>query len=126
MRYLPLSESNRRDMLAAIGVGKIEDLFRDLPAGPLASARFDLPKSASEIEVERALAAMAARNLDCTKAPAFLGAGNYRHHTPASLDYLIQLGEFLTAYTPYKTEISQGTLQAIFEFQSQVALITGM
>ncbi|TAL00726.1 MAG: aminomethyl-transferring glycine dehydrogenase subunit GcvPA [Rhodospirillaceae bacterium] len=126
MRYLPLSEPNRRDMLAAIGVGKIEDLFRDLPAGPLASARFDLPKSASEIEVERALSAMAARNLDCTKAPAFLGAGNYRHHTPASLDYLIQRGEFLTAYTPYQPEISQGTLQAIFEFQSQVALITGM
>ena len=126
MRYLPLSEPNRRDMLAAIGVNKIEELFRDLPAGPLASARFNLPNSASEIEVERALSAMAAKNLDCAKAPAFLGAGNYRHHTPASLDYLIQRGEFLTAYTPYQPEISQGTLQAIFEYQSQVALITGM
>ena len=126
MRYLPLSEPNRRDMLAAIGVNKIEELFRDLPAGPLASARFNLPNSASEIEVERALSAMAAKNLDCAKVPAFLGAGNYRHHTPASLDYLIQRGEFLTAYTPYQPEISQGTLQAIFEFQSQVALITGM
>jgi glycine dehydrogenase subunit 1 len=126
MRYLPLSDQNRRDMLAAIGVGKIEELFRDLPAGPLASAKFNLPNSASEIEVERTLSAMAAKNFDCGKGPAFLGAGNYRHHTPASLDHLIQRGEFLTAYTPYQPEISQGTLQAIFEFQSQVALITGM
>jgi glycine dehydrogenase subunit 1 len=126
MRYLPLSEANRRDMLAAIGVSSVDELFRDLPKTALASARFALPNTASEIEVERALGRMAARNLDCTKAPAFLGAGNYRHHTPASLDYLIQRGEFLTAYTPYQPEISQGTLQAIFEFQTQVALITGM
>ncbi len=126
MRYLPLSEANRRDMLAAIGVNSVDDLFRDLPRSALASANFKLPNTASEIEVERALSKMAAKNLDCTKAPAFLGAGNYRHHTPASLDYLIQRGEFLTAYTPYQPEISQGTLQAIFEFQTQVALITGM
>jgi glycine dehydrogenase subunit 1 len=126
MRYLPLSDTNRRDMLATIGVGNVDDLFRDLPPSALASAKFDLPDSASELEVERALSAMAAKNMDCGKAAAFLGAGNYRHHTPASLDYLIQRGEFLTAYTPYQPEISQGTLQAIFEFQSQVALITGM
>ena len=126
MRYLPLSESNRRDMLAAIGAGSVDELFRDLPKAALAKARIDLPNSASEIEVERALSLMAARNRNCGQGPSFLGCGNYRHHTPASLDYLIQRGEFLTAYTPYQPEISQGTLQAIFEFQSQVALITGM
>src|SRR3954464_4795213 len=125
MRYLPLSESNRREMLGAIGVSSVDDLFRDVPKAAL-GGKFALPTTKSEIEVERALGAMAAKNLDCGKAPAFLGAGNYRHHTPASLDYLIQRGEFLTAYTPYQPEISQGTLQAIFEFQTQVALITGM
>jgi len=126
MRYLPLSDTNRRDMLAAIGVAAVEDLFRDLPQQAMASAKFNLPSTASEIEVERALSAMARKNMDCGQAAAFLGCGNYRHHTPASLDYLIQRGEFLTAYTPYQPEISQGTLQAIFEFQTQVALITGM
>ncbi|MGE4063300.1 MAG: aminomethyl-transferring glycine dehydrogenase subunit GcvPA [Rhodospirillaceae bacterium] len=126
MRYLPLSDTNRRDMLAQIGVGSVDELFRDLPKKALASARFDLPKTMSEIEVERALGAMAAKNMNCAASPAFLGCGNYRHHTPASLDYIIQRGEFLTAYTPYQPEISQGTLQAIFEFQTQVALITGM
>lgn len=126
MRYLPLSDANRRDMLAAIGAGSVDELFRDLPKAALAKARIDLPHSASEIEVERALSSMAAKNRNCGQGPSFLGCGNYRHHTPASLDYLIQRGEFLTAYTPYQPEISQGTLQAIFEFQSQVALITGM
>ena len=126
MRYLPLSDTNRRDMLAAIGAATVDELFRDLPKAALASARFNLPNTASEIEVERALGTMAAKNLNCGAAPSFLGAGNYRHHTPASMDYLIQRGEFLTAYTPYQPEISQGTLQAIFEFQTQVALITGM
>ncbi len=126
MRYLPLSDSNRRDMLATIGAGSVDELFRDLPKAALAKARIDLPKSASEIEVERALSTMAAKNFNCGQGPSFLGCGNYRHHTPASADYIIQRGEFLTAYTPYQPEISQGTLQAIFEFQSQVALITGM
>ena len=89
MRYLPLSDANRRDMLAAIGADSVEALFRDLPKAALASAKFDLPNTASEIEVERALTAMAAKNLNCGAAPSFLGAGNYRHHTPASMDYII-------------------------------------
>jgi glycine dehydrogenase subunit 1 len=126
MRYLPLNDANRREMLGAIGVSSVDELFRDLPKAAMASAKFNLPDTASEIEVERALSNMAAKNLNCGAAPSFLGAGNYRHHTPASMDYLIQRGEFLTAYTPYQPEISQGTLQAIFEFQTQVALITGM
>jgi glycine dehydrogenase subunit 1 len=126
MRYLPLSESNRREMLAAIGVNTLDDLFADIPVAAKAKAKFDLPNSASEIEVERFMSALAAKNLNAQTAPSFLGAGNYRHHTPASLDYIIQRGEFLTAYTPYQPEIAQGTLQAIYEFQTQVALITGM
>jgi len=126
MRYLPISEANRREMLDVIGAPSVDALFRDLPNNALAAARFDLPNTMSEIEVERALSAMAARNVNCAATPAFLGCGNYRHHTPASLDYIIQRGEFLTAYTPYQPEISQGTLQAIFEFQTQVSLMTGM
>jgi len=126
MRYLPLSESNRREMLTAIGVNTVDDLFVDIPASARSKAKFDLPNSASEIEVERFMSALAAKNLNAQSAPSFLGAGNYRHHTPASLDYIIQRGEFLTAYTPYQPEIAQGTLQVIYEFQTQVALITGM
>ncbi len=126
MRYLPLTDTNRADMLAAIGAKSVDELFSDLPAAALASAKFDLPNTQSEMDVERELSAMAAKNLNCAQAPSFLGAGSYRHHTPAALDYIIQRGEFLTAYTPYQPEISQGTLQAIYEFQTQVALITGM
>jgi len=126
MRYLPLTDTNRAEMLATIGAKSVDELFCDLPKSALASAKFDLPDIQSEMEVERTLGAIAAKNLNCGQAPSFLGAGNYRHHTPAALDYIIQRGEFLTAYTPYQPEISQGTLQAIYEFQTQVALITGM
>ena len=126
MRYLPLSDANRADMLNAVGVKSIDDLFAEIPAAARAAARFTLPNTQGELEVERHMAALAGKNLTMGDAPSFLGCGNYRHHTPASLDYLIQRGEFLTAYTPYQPEIAQGTLQAIYEFQTQVALITGM
>src|SRR5437764_1260806 len=79
-----------------------------------------------EIEVERRLAAMAARNVNAAQAACFLGAGAYRHHVPAAVDHLIQRGEFLTSYTPYQPELAQGTLQYLYEFQTQVALLTGM
>jgi glycine dehydrogenase subunit 1 len=126
MRYLPLSADDRAAMLAAIGAGSIDDLFVDVPAaarlsGPIA----DLPSHASELAVERHMAALAARNLAAGTAPFFLGAGAYRHHVPASVDHLIQRGEFLTAYTPYQPEIAQGTLQMLFEFQTQVARLLG-
>ena len=85
----------------------------------------DLPAHADEIAVERALNELAARNLNAQDAPSFLGCGAYRHHVPAAVDHLIQRSEFLTSYTPYQPEISQGTLQYLFEFQTQVALITG-
>lgn len=123
MRYLPLTDEDRGAMLSEIGVDSIDALFAELPMG---SPVFDLPDHQGELEIERTLEALSKENLACCDAPSFLGAGNYRHHTPASLDHLIQRGEFLTAYTPYQPEISQGTLQTIFEFQTQVALMTDM
>src|SRR5207244_4028579 len=86
----------------------------------------DLPSAMGELEVERTLGRVAAKNLDAGSAPFFIGAGVYRHHVPSAVDHLIQRGEFLTSYTPYQPEIAQGTLQMLFEFQTQVALITGM
>ncbi|HYD30257.1 MAG TPA: aminomethyl-transferring glycine dehydrogenase subunit GcvPA [Azospirillaceae bacterium] len=127
MRYLPLTDADRKAMLAAVGVSSVDELFRDVPAsarlpGPIAG----LDAHQGELEVERALSAMAARSVPAGSVPSFLGAGAYRHHVPATVDYLIQRGEFLTAYTPYQPEISQGTLQVLFEFQTQVAMLTGM
>jgi len=126
MRYLPHTDVERRDMLAAIGAKSLDDLFADIPQSVKDAALFDLPEHLSEMEVERELAVLASENLNCGNAPCFLGAGAYRHHVPAALDYIIQRGEFLTSYTPYQPEISQGTLQAVYEFQTQVALMTGM
>jgi len=126
MRYLPHTDVERRDMLAAIGAKRLDDLFVDIPQSVKDSALFNLPQHLSEMEVENSLALLASENINCGDAPCFLGAGAYRHHVPASLDYIIQRGEFLTSYTPYQPEISQGTLQAVYEFQTQVALMTGM
>ena len=125
MRYLPLTDADRRAMLASIGAPSVDSLFRDVPEAARDPV-FDLPDHAGEIEVERDLGALAARNVAAGSVPFFLGAGAYRHHVPASVDALIQRGEFLTSSTPYQPEISQGTLQALFEFQTQVALIAGL
>src|SRR3982751_3579156 len=126
MRYLPLAEADRQDMLRAVGAPSIDALFVDVPE----AARLDgkiagLPDHLSEMAVERKLSAMARRNLVAGDAPFFLGCGAYRHHIPASVDHLIQRGESLTSYTPYQPEIAQGTLQALFEFQTQVARLYG-
>jgi len=126
MRYLPLTDADRRAMLAAIGVPSIDALFADVPAAARRDGLLDLPLAQGELQVERAIAAMAAKNIDAGSVPFFIGGGAYRHHVPAAVDHLIQRGEFLTSYTPYQPEISQGTLQALFEFQTQVALLTGM
>src|SRR5204863_2172202 len=99
---------------------------RDVPASARLTAPVDLPDHLGEIEVERRIGALAAKNLGTGRAPSFLGAGAYRQHVPAAVDHLIQRGEFLTSYTPYQPEVAQGTLQYLFEFQTQVALITGM
>ena len=126
MRYLPLTDDDRSAMLATVGAAAIDDLFADVPpearlAGPIAG----LPMHASEMAVERHFVALARRNMAASDHPFFLGAGAYKHHVPASVDHLIQRGEFLTAYTPYQPEIAQGTLQVLFEFQTQVARLFG-
>jgi glycine dehydrogenase subunit 1 len=126
MRYHPLSEADRSAMLATIGAPSIDALYADAPAETLLKAPLDLPKGKSELDVERFFARLSARNLPASRAPFFVGAGAYKHHIPASVDHLIQRSEFLTSYTPYQPEISQGTLQYLFEFQTQVALLTGM
>jgi len=126
MRYLPLTPADRQAMLATIGAASIDDLFIDVPAearlsGPIAG----LPGHASEMAVERHFSALARQNMAAGHHPFFLGCGAYKHHIPASVDHLIQRGEFLTAYTPYQPEIAQGTLQMLFEFQTQVARLYG-
>jgi len=126
MRYLPLTDADRAAMLGVIGVPTIEALFADVPeraclTGPIEG----LPNHATEMAVERHMGALASRNLAAGAVPFFLGAGAYRHHVPASVDHLIQRGEFLTSYTPYQPEIAQGTLQMLFEFQTQVARLFG-
>ncbi len=126
MRYLPLTQSDRNAMLGVIGAKSIDDLFVDVPAeaqldGPI----HGLPNHASEMAVERYFSDLARKNMAASHHPFFLGAGAYKHHVPASVDHIIQRGEFLTAYTPYQPEIAQGTLQMLFEFQTQVARLLG-
>jgi glycine dehydrogenase subunit 1 len=124
MRYHPLTDSDRAAMLAAVGVADIAELFADTGATP--AGGFALPRGKSELEVERHLSRLAAKNLSAGQVPFFVGAGAYGHHVPASVDHLIQRSEFLTSYTPYQPEISQGTLQYLFEFQTQVAALAAM
>jgi glycine dehydrogenase subunit 1 len=126
MRYLPLSDDDRRDMLASMGVARVDDLFRDVPEAARLDGPLDLPRHQGELAVQRHMEALAAKNIAAGSVPFFVGAGAYRHHIPASVQHLMQRGEFLTAYTPYQPEISQGTLQYLFEFQTQVARLTGM
>ncbi|TMM47292.1 aminomethyl-transferring glycine dehydrogenase subunit GcvPA [Qipengyuania marisflavi] len=126
MRYLPLTDTDRTEMLARIGAPDVDALFVDVPE----VARLDgpihgLPMHASEMAVEQHMRRLSDKNLAAGDAAFFLGAGAYRHHVPASVDHIIQRGEFLTAYTPYQPEIAQGTLQMLFEFQSQVARLYG-
>ncbi|GAO40768.1 putative glycine dehydrogenase subunit 1 [Sphingomonas changbaiensis NBRC 104936] len=126
MRYLPLTPADRSAMLQAVGAKSIDDLFVDVPQeARLSDPIAGLPNHASELSVERQLAALARQNTVAGEVPFFLGCGAYRHHVPATVDHIIQRGEFLTAYTPYQPEIAQGTLQMLFEFQTQVARLLG-
>lgn len=125
MRYLPLTQQNRKDMLQAIGAKSVDDLFADIPKSTLREALPNLPPHMGELEVERKINSYANQNHHAGMGPFFLGAGCYYHHVPASVDYIIQRSEFLTAYTPYQPEIAQGTLQYLYEFQSMIAMITG-
>ena len=122
MRYLPLSDENRQSMLGTIGAKSVDDFFTDIPIFARLNAPIaELPGHKTELEVSRHLSAMAAKNVAAGTVPFFCGAGAYRHHVPASVDHIIQRSEFLTTYTPYQPEIAQGTLQTLFEFQTQVA-----
>jgi glycine dehydrogenase subunit 1 len=126
MRYLPLSDTDRGEMLARTGVNHVDELFADVPKSLLLKEPVDLPRRKGEQEVERILSRMSAKNIAASSVPFFVGAGAYKHHVPATVDHLIQRSEFLTSYTPYQPEIAQGTLQYLFEFQTQVAALTGM
>ncbi len=121
MRYLPLSKNDRKAMLETVGVGSVDNLYTGLPVSP----PMDLPDHQGELEVERFMSALAAKNSSAMDRPFFLGAGVYYHHIPATVDYIIQRSEFLTSYTPYQPEMAQGTLQVIFEYQSMIAKLTG-
>ena len=125
MPYIPATDTQREDMLHRIGIVSIEELFEDLPE-KLRFPRLDLPDGSSELEVMRELATLAAQNATADAYHWFLGAGAYDHFIPAAVPYLASRGEFVTAYTPYQPEVSQGTLQALFEYQSMIAELTGM
>ena len=125
MRYLPHTAEERTEMLGAIGAHSVDELFHHVPAESRLRGRIELPPHAGEREVEAHLTALARKNRAAGDGPFFLGAGAYFHHIPASVDHLIQRSEFLTSYTPYQPEISQGTLAVIFEFQSMIATLTG-
>ena len=125
MSYVPHTDADRAEMLAAIGMERVEDLFHDVPA----ACRFpvlNLPESLSEMEIMAELQAMSEENLDVGHFTSFLGAGAYNHYVPRVVDQVISRSEFYTAYTPYQPEISQGTLQSIFEYQSMICALTGM
>jgi len=125
MRFIPHTEEERQEMLRAIGVERIEDLFADVPE----AYRFpplNLPPPLTELEARWELEALAEANTHAGQYACFLGAGAYRHFIPAVVDELLRRGEFYTAYTPYQPEVSQGTLQAMFEFQSMICALTGM
>ncbi len=125
MSYVPHTDADRRAMLEAIGVGSVEELFADIPA-EVRFPQLALPAPMSELEVVQLMRELAAQNADLDRYACFLGAGAYRHFVPAVVDHILSRGEFYTAYTPYQPEVSQGTLTAIYEYQSLVCRLTGM
>lgn len=125
MRYIPNSPEEREEMLEIVGLSSAEELFRSIPSNVQLNRALNITEPLAEPEVIGAMEAMAAKNTAATK-PSFLGAGVYSHYSPTIVDHLIQRSEFFTSYTPYQPEVSQGTLQYIFEFQTLVAQLTGM
>ncbi len=125
MVYVPHTDAERQEMLAAVGVNKLDDLFQDIPT-KYRYPHLDLPEPLAELEIMQELQFLAAMNVNANVVPTFLGAGAYRHWVPSVVDYVISRGEFYTAYTPYQAEVSQGTLQAIFEYESMICDLTGM
>jgi glycine dehydrogenase subunit 1 len=125
-RYTAVTEQDLEEMLGAIGVGSLEDLFADIPEGVRLGREIDLPDGRSEQEVYEHLAALAARNVHADAEVSFLGAGMYDHYVPALIDTLLSRSEFLTPYTPYQPEVSQGGLQVMFEYQTAISELTGL
>ena len=126
MTYLALTEADREEMLRTIGVASVEELFRDVPEAVRFRGELALERALSEQELVAHLGELAARNVDTGRELSFLGAGIYDHYVPAIVDAMLQRGELLTAYTPYQPELSQGVLQAIFEYQTAICELTGM
>jgi len=124
--FLSLTDRDREEMLATIGVSSIDELFRDIPAGMRFDRELELEPPLSEWEIVSHLEELAARNVDTGRELSFLGAGIYDHYVPAVVDAVMQRGELLTGYTPYQAEMSQGVLQAIFEYQTAICELTGM
>jgi glycine dehydrogenase subunit 1 len=125
-RYTAVTDQDLREMLAAIGAGSLDDLFSEIPEGVRFRRRLELPDGVSEQEVFEHLAGLAARNRHCDEEISFVGAGMYDHYVPALIDTLLQRSEFLTPYTPYQPEVSQGGLQVMFEFQTAISELTGL
>ncbi len=126
MRYIPHTETDIQEMLSAIGIKEIGELFHSIPEALRLEAPLNLPPALPEADLTQAMGQLARRNVNLEECAVFLGAGAYRHFTPSIVNHLLLRGEFLTSYTPYQPEVSQGTLQAIFEFQSFVCMLTGM
>ncbi|MDX8388600.1 MAG: glycine dehydrogenase, partial [Ghiorsea sp.] len=127
MRYLPHTNSDRQAMLNSMGLEKISDVFADIPKDfHLEEGSLNLPEGLSEAGIVRKFTKAAEKNRHAGNTRCFLGGGTYHHFVPAVVDYVISRGEFLTAYTPYQPEIAQGTLQALFEYQTMIARLTGM
>ncbi|HLQ74460.1 MAG TPA: glycine dehydrogenase, partial [Alloiococcus sp.] len=123
-RYLPNTEQDRKDMIEAIGAKDVMDLFNDVPKEVLRDKRMKLPEALSEYELVKLTNKLAGKNTTASQMPYFLGAGTYDHHVPSVVNHVIMRQEFLTAYVPYQPEVSQGELQALFEWQTMIAELT--
>lgn len=125
-RYLPMTEQDKQEMLEVIGVPAVEELFNDIPESVRFQGEYDIKPAKSEPALMKELSRLAAKNADLKNYASFLGAGVYDHYAPVIVDHVLSRSEFYTAYTPYQPEISQGELQAIFEYQTMICELTGM
>jgi glycine dehydrogenase subunit 1 len=125
-RYIPNNDESKKEMLESLGINDVEELFKDIPEDLKFKGDLDLDSAKSEIEVMKYMSTMANKNTDLSELTSFLGAGVYDHYVPGIIKHMVSRSEFYTAYTPYQPEISQGTLQVIFEYQSMICELTGM
>jgi len=126
MPFIPNTDKDREEMLKAIGVSSFEELLKPIPKSLRLKKPLDLPPSLSEFEIKKLTRAISKKNITTNDYISFLGAGSYDHYIPAVVDYVVSRPEFYTAYTPYQAEVSQGTLQALYEYQSMICELTHM